>query len=230
MPSRRQDVDAAVAALRQHASKATRAGMVRFAIPNDKAFGVTVGDVRKLAKRLGRDHALAEGLWKTGLYEPRLLACFVDDPSRVTSGQMDRWAKSFDNWAICDTACFHLFDRTPLAWAKVEAWASRKEEFVKRAAFALLASLAVHDKNAPDDGFIRGLAFIENAANDQRNFVKKAVNWALRAIGKRNAALHSSALAVAKRLAAHAEVTPRWVGKDALRELRGPSVARRLGK
>ncbi len=143
---------------------------------------------------------------------------------------MDRWAKSFDNWAICDTACFHLFDRTPLAWAKVEAWASRKEEFVKRAAFALLASLAVHDKNAPDDGFIRGLAFIENAANDQRNFVKKAVNWALRAIGKRNAALHSSALAVAKRLAAHAEVTPRWVGKDALRELRGPSVARRLGK
>jgi 3-methyladenine DNA glycosylase AlkD len=228
MPER--SVNSAVAALRRLATKATRDGMARFALPNEKAFGVAVGDIRSLGKQLGRDHTLAAGLWKTGLYEPRMLACFVEDPARVSPAQMDRWAKDFDNWGICDTACFHLFDRTPHAWGRIGVWADKPAEFVKRAAFALLASLTIHDKKSADAPFLHGLSLVEQAAEDERNFVKKAVNWALRSVGKRNTALHAAALDVAERLATQNDPTPRWVGKDALRELRGPGVARRLAK
>jgi 3-methyladenine DNA glycosylase AlkD len=202
--------------------------MARYAIPSENAFGVPVGVLRQYAKQLGRDHGLAAALWETGRYEARMLASFVDEPARVTSAQMDRWSRDFDNWAICDTACFHLFDRTPHAWAKVDAWAGRREEFVKRAAFALLASLSVHDKRAGDDPFLRGLRLVERAATDERNFVKKAVNWALRSVGKRGPALHAAAVSVAQRLAGSSHVAARWVGKDALRELTSPSVRRRV--
>lgn len=155
------------------------------------------------------------------------LARFNINP-RVTAAQMDRWCRDFDNWGICDTLCFNLFDRTPHAWTKVAEWSDQPDEFVKRAAFALLWGLTVHDKRADDDPFIRSLLLIERAATDERPFVKKAVNMALRAIGKRNPALNAAAVAVAKRLADSAQSSARWVGKDALRELNSPSVTRRL--
>jgi 3-methyladenine DNA glycosylase AlkD len=225
----KQNVGAVVAWLRGHGTKATRDGMARYAIPSDNAFGVTVGAMRAYAKKLGKDHELALALWAEGHYESRLLACFVDDPALVTPKQMDRWCKDFDNWAICDTACFHLFDKTPHAWKKVAAWAPRREEFVRRGAFALLASLALHDKKAADAPFLRGLRLIERAGPDERNFAKKGVSWALRGIGKRNALLNAAAVASARRLAASAKPAARWIGKDALRELTSASARRRVG-
>ena len=222
------EVESALAWLKKHSSKATRDGMSGYAIPSDHAFGVTVADIRVLAKRLGKNHDLAAALWKTGWYEARMLTSFVDEPARVTPAQMDRWCRDFDNWGICDTVCFHLFDKTPHAWEKVAQWHDRPEEFVKRAAFALLWGLTVHDKKAEDSRFLEGLGFVEHAANDERHFVKKAVNMALRAVGKRNQALNAAAIAVARRLSASPEPSPRWIGKDALRELESPSVTRRL--
>jgi 3-methyladenine DNA glycosylase AlkD len=223
-------VDAAtvVAWLEKHANQRVRDGMACYGIPSDNAFGIAVGELRKYAKQVGRNHELAADLWATGFYEARMLAAYVDVPAEVTPAQMDRWAKDFDNWALCDTVCFHLFDRSPHAWKKIAPWARRRDEFVRRAAFALLASLTVHDKEASDDQFAAGLELIERAAEDDRNFVKKSVNWALRSIGKRSLPLHGVSVALAERLAASSNPTARWNGKDALRELRGPSVLKRL--
>lgn len=214
--------------LEKHASKAVRDGMLRYAIPNDDALGVRMGDIQKLAKQLGRDHALALALWKTGVYEARMLSAYVDEPARVTAAQMDAQARAFDNWAICDTLCFVLWVRTPHASSKIRRWATHRGEFVKRASFALLASVALRDEQARDADFLRGLKLVEKAAADERNFVKKGVNWALRGIGSRNLALNAAALAVADRLARSADPAPRWVGKDALRQLRSPATRRRL--
>ena len=214
--------------LKGRGTKANREGMARYAIRSAKVFGVSVGTLRQRAKTLGRNHELAGALWETKSYEARMLAAFVDDPARVTPAQMDRWCKDFDNWAICDTVCFHLFDRTPHAWKKVATWAGRKDEFVKRAAFALLASLALHDKGSPDTAFASCLALIERESRDERNFVKKAVNWALRSVGGRGPGLHASALALSRRLATSSDKTARWIGKDAVRQLGSPAVARRL--
>lgn len=221
-------VQGVLTSLKRVATKATREGMARYGIPSDNALGVTMGNMKILAKRLGRNHALAEGLWQTGVYEARMLASLIDEPARVTPAQMDRWCGDFDNWGICDTACFALFDRTPHAWRKVEQWSRRREEFVKRAAFALLWGLTVHDKRADDALFVNGLLQIEGAASDERHLVKKAVNMALRAVGKRNRALNTAAVTVARRLAESPAAAPRWVGKDALRELTSPALARRL--
>jgi 3-methyladenine DNA glycosylase AlkD len=171
------ETEQALTWLKHHGTRRTREGMARYAIPSDHALGVTVANIRVLAKRLGRNHELAAALWDTGVYEARMLASFVDEPARVTPAQMDRWCRVFDNWAICDTVCFHLFDRTPHAWQKVGQWHDRREEFVKRAAFALLWGLTVHDKQSGDAPFAEGLRFIEGAARDDRNFVKKAVIW-----------------------------------------------------
>jgi 3-methyladenine DNA glycosylase AlkD len=227
-PSLEDQVRSALTWLKRHSTKSTRDGMARYGIPSNNAFGVTMAHMKVLAKQLGRNHELAAALWDTGWYEARMLTSFVDEPARVTSAQMDRWCRDFDNWGICDTVCFHLFDRTPHAWQKVAKWCDRREEFVKRAAFALLWGLTVHDKRADDQPFLQGLGFIERAATDERHFVKKAVNMALRAIGKRDAALNAAALAVARRLADSPHAVARWVGKDALRELTSPSVSRRL--
>ena len=228
-PARAEDnVASVIASLQRITSKKVRDGMARFAIPSDKAFGVSVGTLRDMGKKLGRSHELAEALWETGWYEARMMAAFMDEPERVTPAQMDRWCREFDSWAICDTVCFHLFDRTPHAWKKVVKWSSHKGKFVKRAAFALLASLVCHDKQADDELFAGGLLLVEKAATDERNFVKKGVNWALRCIGKRNLALHAAAVGVAERLAAMPNPAARWVGKDALRELTSGSVTRRL--
>jgi 3-methyladenine DNA glycosylase AlkD len=223
-------IEAVLAYLRSIASENYRVGMTRFGIPNENAVGIPVGTLRDYGKQLGRDHALALALWESGLYEARMLACFVADPAKVTPAMMDAWCKDFDNWAICDTACFHLFDRVPHGWKKVKAWAKRKPEFEKRAAFALLASLALHDKNAADELFVDCLPLIEAASDDGRNFVKKGVSWALRGIGTRNALLHSAAIELAQRLAASDGPSARWIGKDALRDLKRPLVAKRVEK
>ncbi len=220
-------VQSALKWLKSHSTKATLEGMARYAIPSDHAYGVAMKDIKALGKTLGRNQALASALWDTGVYEARMLASFVGDPAQLTSAQMDRWCKDFDNWAYCDTMCFNLFDRTPHAWAKVKQWSSRRNEFEKRTAFALLWSLTVHDKDAGDKPFIEGLALIEREAGDERNFVKKAVNMALRAIGKRNRALNAAAVTVARRLADSKDPTAKWIGRDALRELTSPQVTKR---
>lgn len=222
------DVAYALKWLERRGTKKNRDGMARYGIVAKKAFGVSMGTMRSLAKELGRDHALSQALWKTGWFEARTLASIVGEPERVTPAQMERWAKAFDNWAVCDATTFVLFDRTPHAWTKVREWSKRKEEFVKRAAFAMLASLSLHDKQAPDDRYLEGLVLIEREAADERNLVKKAVNWALRSIGKRSSMLNREAVAVARRLAEAKDPASRWVGKDALRELTSPGVARRI--
>ena len=212
-------VSEALAALKRLGTKHTREGLARYAIVAGKVFGVSMAGIHQVAKRFGKDHDLAAALWDTGWYEARLLAAFVDDPALVTPSQMDRWCRDFDNWAVCDTLCFKLFDQTPYAYAKVEQWSRRRAEYEKRAAFALLASLALHDKRAEDEKFLKCLPLIERAASDERNFVKKGVSWALRGVGRRNLVLREAALAVAKRLAASDEPAARWVGKDAIKDL-----------
>lgn len=209
----------ALALLRRKGSKRNVAGMARYGIVAKKAYGVSVGDTRALAKQIGRDHALAAKLWKSGVHEGRMLAVFVEDPQLVTPRQMDAWASGFENWADCDAACFHLFDKTPHAWNKIERWSTRKDEFVKRAAFALLASVALHDKKAPDTPFLKALPLIVRGSDDDRNFVKKGVSWALRGIGHRNPKLRSAAIKTAERLAKSEVSSARWIGKDALRDL-----------
>lgn len=218
----------ALAALEKQGSKAYREGLSRYGIVAPRAFGVAMTNVHALARQAGKNHALALELWKSGWYEARLLACFVAEPSRVTPALMERWARDFDNWAVCDTACFQLFDRTPHAFTKIAEWAEHDQEFVKRAAFALLASVALHDKAARDAAFVRALPLIERAADDDRNFVKKAVLWALRGVGARSPALYEKAAVLARKLAARAEASARFIGKSALRELSSPAARRRL--
>ncbi len=228
--STKQEVAAVVAWLERTGTQRNREGMARYAIPSDKALGISVGALRQHAKRLGRNHDLAAALWDTGWYEARMLATFVEEPAEITPAQMDRWCRDFDSWAICDTACFGLFDRTTHAWKKVEQWVERRNEFEKRAGFALIACLALHDKGAADPVFVRYLRLIERGAGDERNFVKKAVNWALRAIGGRSPALHAASVKLARKLADSPEATPRWVGKDALRGLMSPAMKRRVAR
>jgi 3-methyladenine DNA glycosylase AlkD len=232
--------DAVMRELAGLASEKDRAGMARYGINTENAFGVSVYVVRGIAKELGCDHELALELWATGNHEARLLASMVDEPGLVTEAQMDAWAAGFDSWDVCDQVTSNLFDKTPFAYDKVREWSAAPDEWVKRAAFATAAALAVQDKRAPDEPFLEILELIRREAWDERNFVKKAVNWALRNIGKRNAALHAAALATAEEILAAAEDrvaadrkdpagrAARWVARDALRELRSEKVLRRL--
>jgi 3-methyladenine DNA glycosylase AlkD len=222
--------DEVLAWLEKRGSRRNVDGLARYGIVVDRAFGVPMAAMQSLAKRAGKDHALAAALWESGWYDARTVAAFVEDPKRVTRRQMDAWAADFDNWAICDTVCFHLFDRTPFAWEKARQWSRSPREFVKRAGFALMACLAGHDKAASDAQFLALLPLIEKGARDERNFVKKAVNWALRRIGRRSPALHAAALAAAEGLARSKEGACRWVGKDALRELGSPKVRAALAR
>jgi 3-methyladenine DNA glycosylase AlkD len=212
------DVKAVMTALKAHASAKFREDMgPRYGIVVAKALGVPMAKMQLVAKPLGRNHGLAAALWKTGWYEGRMVACMIDDPADVTPEQMDGWRADFDNWAITDTVCFKLFDQTPHAFAKIDAWARLKDEFGRRAAFALLASVALHGRGEPSD-YLQRLPLIEAAATDERNFVKKGVNWALRAIGgKKSPALRSAARKLATKLAGSTDKTARWIGKDALR-------------
>ena len=202
--------------LRKAGSQKNRDGMARYAIPSTNAFGVPMATMQALAKKIGRDHKLAADLWKSGWYEARTVAALVDDPKLVTKAQMNAWANAFDSWAICDSVCFMLFDRVPFAYERAAAWSASPKEFVRRAGYALMASLAGHDKAAPDSKFLAFLPLIERAGDDERNFVKKGVSWALRRIGTRSPAMKKAALQVAKRMAKSAEPAARWIGKDAL--------------
>ena len=167
-------------------------------------------------------------LWGSGWYEARMMAAFLGEPNRLTAAEMDRWCRDFDNWAVVDHACFHLFDKSPHAWKKVTAWSKRRGEFQKRAAYALLASLALHDKKAPDEMFRPALKLIERDSTDGRNFVKKGISWALRLIGRRNQALNQESVALCRRLAASEDATARWLGKSALKELTSAAVLKKL--
>lgn len=216
--------------LRDGAQPDAKAALERFGITARQAYGWSAPALRELARETGRDHTLAQQLWATGILDARMLAALVDEPERVTPRQMERWARDFDSWAVCDACCSNLFDRTPYAHVKVRAWSGRKEEFVKRASFALMAALAVHEKDAPDETFRAFLSLCEREAGDARNYVKKAVNWAVRQIGKRNAALRAAAIACAERIAAQDSPSARWIAADALRELKSAPAAKRQAK
>jgi len=222
--------DEVLAWLAKHGSRRVVAGMARYDIRAERAYGVTMGTLKGLARQLGQNHALAVQLWESGWYEARLLAALVGDPRQVTRTQMNAWARNFENWADCDTVCFALWDRTPLAWERAHRWSASPLELVKRGGFVLMACLALHDKTADDEPFLEFLPRIERGARDARNFVKKGVSWALRAIGRRNAKLHAAASNLAERLA-QADLGPaRWVGRDALRELSSPKVRALVAK
>lgn len=218
----------AVAWLKARGNPKFRAGLARYGLPTEKAFGLSVATIKQYAKTRGRDHDLAVALWKTGWTDARMLAAMVGDPDRVTAAEMDAWCREFDSWGIVDTVCFTLWDRSPLAWKKATQWVKRKPEFERRAGFVLMACLAAHDKTAEDQRFLEFLSLIEKGSDDERNFVKKGVSWALRHIGHRNAKLHAAAIKTATRLAASDDATRRWVGKDALRDLTRPAVIRKV--
>lgn len=204
------------------------AGLSRFGIPNETAFGVPMGVMKKKAKSLGIDHPTAQMLWRDGRYEARIMAVHLADPDVMTEDEADRWCAEFDNWAICDTACYVLFDRLPFRWKKVPQYTADNLEFVRRAGFALVWAMTVHDKTAPDDLFRSGLAEIETYAWDKRPLVKKAVDMALRSIGKKNLALHKAAVATAERLCDRPEKPAAWIGRHALKELTSEKTLKRL--
>ncbi len=213
--------------LNQLGNQKNRDGMARFGISVDKAFGVSVAQLRQLARPYKHDHALALELWNTGYHEARILAAIIDDPKQVTPEQMDTWVKDFDSWDVCDQTCV-LFDKTPHAVEKINEWSVRQNEFERRAAFALLACLAWHAKTEPNSTFIDLLPLIEKGSTDDRNFVKKAVNWALRTIGKHNKTLYVPALKLARELKGSSDKTARWIGSDAYRELTNEKIISRI--
>jgi 3-methyladenine DNA glycosylase AlkD len=217
-----------VGQLRRHGRKRNIEGMARYGIRAKIVYGVSKPRMDVLARKIGRNHELALRLWDTGIHDARILAGMIEDPECVTSRQMDRWVRYFDNWDVCDGTCCHLFVFARPAWAKAYAWSKRRKEFEKRAGFALAAYLAYRDKHAPDAKYRRFLKVIEREAWDERNFVKKAVNWALRNIGKRNVRLNRAAIATAKRIHRSGPAAARWIAGDALRELQGEAVQRRL--
>jgi 3-methyladenine DNA glycosylase AlkD len=214
-----KEINNIVKQLKVHSNPRNVSGMARFGINSDKTLGVSIPNLRAMAKKIGKNHGLADGLWKTGIHEARILASIIEEPGEVTEYQMDRWTADFDSWDVCDQVCMNLFDKTPYAYKKAKAWTSDNKEFVRRAGFAMMAALAFHDKKASDQDFLEFLPFIEKYADDQRNFVKKSVNWALRQIGKRNSALCKRAIVVAERLKKRESKSSRWIGSDAFREL-----------
>ena len=203
-------------------------GMAKYGMTVDQRLGVSVPDIRKLAKEIGRDHKLALALWRTGIAEARIMAAMVGDPDKLTEEQMEDWVKSINSWDICDEVCMNLFEKNQLAWKKIADWAEREEEFVKRTAFSLIACLAWHDKKTSDEKFIELLPIIVQGAADDRNFVKKAVNWALRNIGKRNLNLNSAAINAAKEIKRLDSKATRWIASDTLRELESEAIQSRL--
>jgi len=203
-------------------------GMARYGINPKNNLGVSIYKLRPIAKEIGRDHDLALNLWDSGIHDARLLACFIEDPAKVTGEQMDSWAKDFDSWDVCDQACTSLFDLTPLAWTKIFEWAKRDEEFVKRAAFSIIAGLAVHDKKASDKEFEQFSTLIKKHSVDERNYVKKAVNWALRNVGKRNLVLNKQMIKLSKEIQKIDSKSAKWIANDAIRELSSEKVRNRL--
>jgi 3-methyladenine DNA glycosylase AlkD len=218
----------AIAWLKKNGSPKKAAGLARYGLPTANAYGIPVGTLRAYAKKIGKDHDLAMQLWKSGSLDARILASFLADPKRLTLAQMNAWCRDFDNWGTTDTACFALFDRSPLAWQVVRPWVRQKGEFQKRAGFVMIACLAAHDKAATDASFLKCLPLIERGASDGRNFVKKGVSWALRHLGHRSPALHAAAVKTATKLSKSEDATERWVGKDALRDITRPAVLKKV--
>jgi 3-methyladenine DNA glycosylase AlkD len=203
-------------------------GMARFGIKPDKALGISIPNLRKLAKEIGKNHKLALQLWRSEIHEARILAGMIDEVDKVTEKQMDLWIKGFDSWDVCDQVCANLFDKTSFAFKKAIEWTRREEEFEKRAGFALMACLAWHDKEAGDSKFTKFLPAIKRESIDERNYVKKAVNWALRQIGKRNRNLNKEAITIALVIQKIESKSARWIANDALRELKSKAVQKRL--
>ena len=212
------------------ANSANVEGMSRYGISSKNTLGVSVPVLRKMAKEIGRNHTLAQRLWSSGIHEARLLAGFIDEPVKVTQEQMEAWAADFESWDVCDQVCSNLFDKTSFAYVKAEEWSSRQEEFVKRAGFVLMAALAVHDKKAPDEKLTVFLPLILRESTDERNFVRKAVNWALRQIGKRNSNLHTEALKTANKILGLDSKSARWIASDAIRELQNKHFKAKTAK
>jgi 3-methyladenine DNA glycosylase AlkD len=205
-------------------------GMAKYGMTVEQRLGVSVPDMRKLAKEIGRDHKLALDLWRTGIAEARIMAGMIGDPDKLTEEQMEDWVKGINSWDVCDQVCMNLFEKNPLAWQKIIDWSEREEEFVKRTAFSLIACLAWHDKKASDEKFIELFPMIIRGATDERNFVKKAVNWALRNIGKRNLNLNEAAINTAKEIKRLDSKAARWIAADAIRELESESIQKRLNR
>lgn len=224
------DLEAIIQHLRTMQNPEAVKGMARFGINPEKNLGISVITLRNYAKHLGKNHTLALQLWKTEIRDARILASLIDEPTKVTPQQMDQWVSDFNSWDICDTCCGELFDKTPYAYKKAQHWANQKEEFIKRAGFALMAWLAVHDKKSDDDQFLSFLPVIIQHSNDERNYVKKAVNWALRQIGKRNLTLHKHAVDTAHKIQKIDSKTARWIANDAIRELNSEKTLKRLTK
>ncbi|MBU3966797.1 MAG: DNA alkylation repair protein [Euryarchaeota archaeon] len=216
--------------LKSLADPEAAAGMARFGINPDNTLGVYIPAIRKMAKEIGKNHALAQELWSSGIHEARILAGMVDDPKEVTGEQMERWVAEIDSWDVCDQVCSNLFDKTHFAYQKAHEWSGREEEFVRRAGFVLMASLSVHDKKAGDEKFLEFLPLIKRGALDERNFVKKAVNWALRQIGKRNLDLNRAAILTANDIQKIDSKAAKWIASDALRELTDEKIQKRLRK
>lgn len=215
--------------LRALANPEAVVGMARFGINPNNTLGVSIPALRAIAKEIGKDHALAQQLWASGIHEARILAGFIDVPSMVSEEQMEHWVVGFDSWDVCDQCCSSLFDKTPFAYTKAVEWSERSEEFVRRAGFALMAALAWHDKRAADDRFTPFFPALVRGATDERNFVKKAVNWALRQMGKRNTNLNRLAIETAREIQRIDSRAARWIASDALRELTSEQVQKRLG-
>ena len=205
-------------------------GMARFGINPEKTFGVSIPNLRRMAKEIGKNHFLAQQLWFSGIHEARILASMIDDPNQVTGKQMDSWIKDFNSWDICDQCCMNLFSKTSIAWEKAIEWTKHKKEFEKRAGFVLMACLAWYDKESSDKKFLVFLPAIKQEANDDRNYVKKAVNWALRNIGKRNPTLNKKAIETAKEIQKMDSRSAKWIASDAIRELTSEAVQERLQK
>ncbi|MBA7514407.1 hypothetical protein ES705_06435 [subsurface metagenome] len=205
-------------------------GMARFGISPENTYGVSIPNLRKIAKEIGRDHSLAQQLWDSGIHEARILASMIDQANQVTKNQMNAWIRDFDSWDVCDQCCMNLFDKTPLAWEKAIEWTNREREFEKRAGFALMACLAWYEKESPDKKFLVFLPAIKLQADDDRNYVKKAVNWALRNIGKQNLNLNEKAIETAKEIQKMDSRSAKWIASDAIRELMSKAVQERLRK
>ena len=216
--------------LKEKANPDQLKGMARYGMVVENRLGVSIPELRILAKKTGKNHELALDLWKTGVAEARILAAMVDDAEMLTDEQMENWVKDIDSWDVCDQVCMNLFEKSPLAWGKIQDWSRREEEFVKRTAFSLLACIAWHDKKADDETFIALFPVIAQGAIDERNFVKKAVNWSLRNIGKRNQNLNKAAIDIARNIQRLDSKSARWIATDAIRELESDAVKRRLNK
>ncbi|VVC04246.1 DNA alkylation repair enzyme [Candidatus Bilamarchaeum dharawalense] len=230
VPNRSSDSSSIVKTLKAMANPKNVEGMVRFGISPNNTLGVSIPVLRKIAKEFGKNHQLAQELWDSEIHEARILAGLIADPKLLTEKQMDLWVKDFDSWDVCDQVCMNLFDKTEFAYRKAVEWTVSEEEFVRRAGFALMAVLAVHDKKIPDSKLEACYPLIEKYAYDDRNFVRKAVNWALRQIGKRNKNLNRSAIQVAEKILKQDSKSAKWIANDALRELKSEAVQKRLNK